>query len=276
MAAPANKWSAPGVLEQRVWTALALAPLVVASVRWLPTAALAWVFGLLALAAGWEWAALSGWRSRSARFVYLAALSGALFSIEIFLPQDVGATVLMAGLAGWALACGWLAYPAFRANGVVKALAGLWALACAWLAILGLHGLGERGPWWLLYLLTLVWLADSGAYFVGRRFGRRKLAPRISPGKTWAGAYGALLAAALYAWGVAAWLALPSVGAFVALSMCAAACSVAGDLFESLLKRQAGTKDSGALLPGHGGLLDRVDGLLVAAPVFGVGLPVVL
>ena len=123
--------------------------------------------------------------------------------------------------------------------------------------------------------MATVWIADTAAYFAGRAFGRRKLAPAISPGKTWEGVYGALAAVAAYA--LALWPAARRAGGFddsgiaplagwIAAALVLAALSVVGDLFESLLKRQAGVKDSGSILPGHGGILDRIDALLAAMP----------
>jgi phosphatidate cytidylyltransferase len=146
-------------------------------------------------------------------------------------------------------------------------------LVATWVAIVDLQA---RSPWLVLAAMAVVWVADIAAYFAGRRFGKRKLAPAISPGKTWEGVWGALVAVAAYglviaslgpyasAWGT---LGPAATFAFVAFLLLLAAISVVGDLFESLLKRQAGVKDSGALLPGHGGVLDRVDALLAAMPL---------
>ncbi|MBP6597750.1 MAG: phosphatidate cytidylyltransferase, partial [Arenimonas sp.] len=143
----------------------------------------------------------------------------------------------------------------------------------AWCALGWLHSEQPLGPRWTLFALALVWAADSGAYFAGSRFGRRKLAPSISPGKTWEGVLGGLAASMLLAVAVLPMLGLawPALPALVLLTLVTAAISVAGDLFESLMKRQSGVKDSGALLPGHGGLMDRLDSLLAALPIFAVG-----
>jgi len=136
-----------------------------------------------------------------------------------------------------------------------------------------LHQLPDFGPRWALFAVMLVWAADTGAYFVGVRLGRRKLAPRISPNKSWEGFWGGLAGAGLIAllgfkllgltWG--------DLPALLLLTVVAAVMSVAGDLFESLLKRHSGQKDSGRLIPGHGGMLDRLDSILAALPVFMVG-----
>ncbi|MBC7657234.1 MAG: phosphatidate cytidylyltransferase, partial [Frankiaceae bacterium] len=151
--------------------------------------------------------------------------------------------------------------------------AGSLSVIPAWAALCWLHMTGANGPDWALYALLIVWLADTGAYFVGVRFGKHKLAPRISPGKSWEGFAGGLLATTLLAVGALpvlglAWNLLPSL---LLLTLVATLFSVAGDLFESLLKRHAGAKDSSHLIPGHGGVLDRLDSLLAALPIFAVG-----
>jgi phosphatidate cytidylyltransferase len=128
-----------------------------------------------------------------------------------------------------------------------------------------------RGNLWVLYALLIVWVADSGAYFVGRGWGVSRLAPRISPGKTWAGLWGGLLASALLAGVISVVFRLPTVG-LVTLTVVVAGYSVIGDLTESMCKRFAGIKDSGTLIPGHGGVLDRFDSLLAAAPCLLFGL----
>ena len=140
--------------------------------------------------------------------------------------------------------------------------------------LLFIHAGSGQGGWILLYLLTLVWIADIGAYFSGRRFGKNKLAPGISPGKTWEGVIGGVVANLLWmlliysvsdGWGV-------SLLWFIVIGLATSAVSVVGDLFESILKREAGVKDSGKLLPGHGGVLDRIDSVIAAAPVFVSGM----
>ena len=156
-------------------------------------------------------------------------------------------------------------------------LAGTLAIVPAWAALVLIHAGGDppgkQGHLWLLAALALVWAADSGAYFAGRHFGKHKLAPRISPNKTWEGLFGGLLAGVAVAVGLG-WLAGVDVAHLPGLlitSVVAVFASVLGDLFESLIKRHAGAKDSGHLIPGHGGVLDRVDGVLAAVPVFALG-----
>jgi phosphatidate cytidylyltransferase len=155
----------------------------------------------------------------------------------------------------------------------MKMLAGVLVIVPAWAALAELHALGTNGPKLVLMLLVMVWLADSGAYFAGRQWGRTKLAPVISPGKTWEGVYGGLLASLLFA-AIAGGLYSQSIKwtlTFMAVSLVTVLFSVAGDLLESLMKRQSGIKDSGSIIPGHGGIFDRIDSLVAAAPVFLIG-----
>jgi phosphatidate cytidylyltransferase len=151
---------------------------------------------------------------------------------------------------------------------------GIAALLCAWIALCGLHARPSQGPYWVIFLMVLIWTADIAAYFAGRRWGHRRLADRLSPGKTWAGVWGALAASL-----VVAMLGLQLFGVtgvryymFLAVAVATVLFSIVGDLFESLLKRKAGVKDSGSVLPGHGGILDRIDSLLAASPIFAVGV----
>lgn len=142
-------------------------------------------------------------------------------------------------------------------NKLLMSALGLLLLLATWLALVGLHGIS---PWVLLAVLATVWLADSAAYFAGKRFGRNKLAPEISPGKTWEGVAGAFVGVTIYGFVLCYYFHL-SVWLIVGLWLIVVL-SIMGDLFESLLKRQAGVKDSSQLLPGHGGVLDRIDGLI--------------
>jgi phosphatidate cytidylyltransferase len=152
-------------------------------------------------------------------------------------------------------------------------VSGLLVLIPAWAGLVWIHQL-SRGPYLVLFLLVLIWIADSGAYFAGRRWGRRKLAPLVSPGKTREGAYGALAGGLLWGGVLAALygVSVPQQGCLVLLCLLTVVASIVGDLYESLSKRERGVKDSGSLLPGHGGILDRIDSLTAAAPVFALGL----
>ena len=268
------------MLKQRILTAIAIVVPVFLLILFGSSRAFA-VFALLVIAVGaWEWSRLVGFASTVSRTVYAVAIPALAAVLLLFWEQGGWSTVhgLVLALASlWWLGVflGLLGYrPGLGQRGWGRFLlrvAGFFSLVPAVVALAWLH---EANPYWVVYLLLLVAAADTGAYFAGRRFGRTRLAPEISPGKTREGVFGALMAVILVAT-AAAWIfGLPPMDAllFVLLSVVVALISVAGDLQESVLKREAGAKDSGTLLPGHGGVLDRVDSLTAAAPVFVAGL----
>jgi len=185
---------------------------------------------------------------------------------------------LFAALVFWAFAVQRLlrfaSNPGLRDGPILSTLSGLLILFSTWVALVALHRSGAAGPGYVLLLLALVWAADTGAYFAGKRWGRRKLAPTISPGKTLEGVGGGFALAMVVV--IAGWFALSSNGSsfapFLAIGVATIAFSVLGDLYESMLKRQRSLKDSGTLLPGHGGMLDRIDSLTAASPAFTFGI----
>jgi phosphatidate cytidylyltransferase len=264
----------------RILSGLALAPMAVAAVLWLPTPWLAVLVAVLVLAGLWEWTRLTGLSDALPRLGYVSANALVMAAIAWAAGPNLFAlkAAALLGVAWWGLALVWLWRFEFGQADrnrfrMLKLLAGSLAAVPAWAAIVWLHQLPDHGPRWALFAVMLVWAADSGAYFVGVRMGKRKLAPKISPNKSWEGFWGGLAGASLVAViGVKllglGWSDLP---ALIFLTLIAAMMSVAGDLFESLLKRHSGHKDSGRLIPGHGGMLDRLDSLLAALPVFMVG-----
>jgi phosphatidate cytidylyltransferase len=179
--------------------------------------------------------------------------------------------VMSITLLWWTIAFLWVALAPTRGRPVLAGVAGLAALAPMWVAMAQLFESGALGRELLIFALVLGWAADVGAYFGGRRFGRTKLAPRVSPNKTWEGVLGGLLVGSLVAFAGLAWFGF-SAGAFLPLCIAALLASVVGDLTESMFKRQVGLKDSGTILPGHGGVLDRIDSLTAAIPILGLGL----
>ena len=267
------------MLRARVATAGVLAPVLLAGVWLLPTAALAVVLAVPAALAAWEWAGLIGVAGRAAAaglvLGFLATLVPAWLALEAGW-ADPGLVYAAAGL--WLVILLGVALHATgrlpRLGAVVVAGLGWLTLGGLWLAMTYLHGHTAWGPFWITFLLVLVWGADTGAYFAGRAWGRRRLAASLSPGKTWEGVAGGL-AAALIA-GATLVLVLdparPSWPLLLAISVATVAAAILGDLFESALKRQRGVKDSGGILPGHGGLLDRIDSLMAAAPILAAGV----
>lgn len=269
------------MLRQRVITALLLAPLAILLILLVPTSVFACLLAAAFLAASWEWTRLAGMKSRPARGAWLVASLLVFIGLWIWRQQAwLWPTLIVAGVAWWLLACVWLRHFAFGAaptpeNRNLKLLAGAFVVFPAWVAALAIHGSEPHGHIWAFLAMLLVWAADTGAYFAGSYFGKgkRKLAPQISPGKTWTGVYGAFATSAVVA-AVAGWLLgvrdLRLAGLIV-VTIVTVASSIVGDLLESLMKRHANVKDSGALFPGHGGLLDRLDSVFAALPVFALG-----
>ena len=268
------------MLKQRLLSALVMVPLVIVIVLYVDQRTFALLVALALLVAAWEWTGLVPLRSRRARVLYLAA-TAAVTAVAWHFARSEGFVnaLLWVALLWWVFVLFWVSRPMLgRGDSPVvrgaKALLGIGLLVSTWLALVVLHGRPDQGPHWVLYVMFLVWFADSGAYFAGKAFGQRKLAPEVSPGKTWEGVYGALAASALFAFGYAWWLGLRAgtFTGFILVCLVTVLFSIIGDLLESLLKRQRGVKDSGTLIPGHGGVLDRTDSLLAAAPVFLFGM----
>lgn len=269
----------------RLLAALVMAPLAIAAILLLPTPWMMVLAAVLFLGGLWEWFDLAEIEDTLARTVLLVAHLALMVAIVWASRSSTGPTLVLFQLASvigvvwWLLALLWLGHYRFASDHdtharMFKLAAGALSVIPAWCALAWIHASTPNGHHWLLVALVIVWAADTGAYFVGRKLGRRKLAPRISPNKTIEGLAGGVIAGVVAGVGIA-WLVagaqaaqLPAV-ALVALA--AVLFSVVGDLFESLLKRHAGVKDSGHLIPGHGGILDRIDGVLAALPVFALG-----
>ncbi|MBS0212260.1 MAG: phosphatidate cytidylyltransferase [Proteobacteria bacterium] len=267
---------------QRIITTLIAAPLVVLALLYLHTPYVAAAAAALFLAGLWEWSHLVGIESKVARAVYLLANIALMTGLLWARALPLFSLVSLIGVAWWLLALLWLLRPdAGRAGGwparSIKLLSGTLAIVPAWCALVLLHkGQGTlahpdaQGPRWALLALVVVWAADSCAYAVGSTLGKRKLVPSISPGKTWMGLWGGFAGGVGVALACMPWLALKTTPwtTMAELALIAVAASVVGDLFESLMKRHSGLKDSGTLFPGHGGVLDRIDSVVAALPVF--------
>jgi phosphatidate cytidylyltransferase len=262
------------MLKLRVITALILAPLVLGSIFFVPHVVSAAVLGILVVLGAWEWSAFPGLKHWSTRLLYTVLIGAGLLVLwEVGVGSQRLDSILLLSVLWWGLALAWIAFFPAHVNRVGAALAGIAVLLPAWLALVRLHAHAPKpnGPQLLTFLLLLVVAADVGAYFAGRRFGQHKLAPRVSPGKTWEGVAGGLVGASALALGGAYWFGLQLIP-FLLLCVFVVLVSVVGDLTESLFKRHAGVKDSGSLLPGHGGILDRVDSLTAAGPFFFLGM----
>ncbi len=279
--------------RKRTLTALLLAPLAVAAAYFLPFWPFLWLWTAIVAVAGWEWSRLIGLERRAQRLLFIALL-GLLIALALLWPDLVewfyltfGWSFLTGAIAWldhfvWPVALFWIAFAlALRRDPAKlrqrepgrggKILLALFVLLSGWLFVARLRA--NFGELALLYLLGLVWTADTAAYLGGRRWGETRLAPEISPKKTVEGVWGAVLGAALYTlicglgYGIGGLFLLD----FLLLAVVAVLISVSGDLLVSLYKRWAGVKESGSLIPGHGGLLDRLDSLLAAAPILYAG-----
>ncbi|WP_260956602.1 phosphatidate cytidylyltransferase [Pseudomonas citri] len=261
------------MLKQRIITALILLPIALGGFFLLEGANFALFIGLVVTLGAWEWARLAGFPTQSARVAYAAAVAAMLFILYLvpgLAPWVLGAAVLWWSAATFLV----LTYPRTShhwANTATKLLIGLLILLPAWQGLIWIKQ-GVLGNWQIMAVMILVWGADVGAYFSGKAFGKRKLAPKVSPGKSWEGVYGGLalslvittVVAFVRDWTVAQ-LFMGLIGAALIVFV-----SVVGDLTESMFKRQSGIKDSSNLLPGHGGVLDRIDSLTAAVPIFAV------
>ncbi|MBP6723387.1 MAG: phosphatidate cytidylyltransferase [Halioglobus sp.] len=273
------------MLRQRVITALIMAGLFLLAVAFLSQPWLALLFAALICLGAWEWASLCGWTSPLARGLYVVAVSGVLgllyhhCQLGARPSRELVQPVLGVACLWWSLALLWVkGYPAsavFWRTKPMRSLMGMLVLAPAWVAAVYLVSL-PRGGGLVVILVLVVATADIGAYFSGRRWGRHKLAEVVSPKKTWEGFWGGIIASTLLAFIL--WSQLPdqqahvSLAAVLVVTLATVLASVVGDLTVSMVKREAGVKDSGSLLPGHGGVLDRLDSICGAAPVLALGL----
>ncbi|MDR1995364.1 phosphatidate cytidylyltransferase [Azonexus sp.] len=264
------------MLRTRVITALALMALLLPSLFWLPQSAWALLVALFIGIAGWEWGGLLGWKAL-ARIVLGVLTTLVCAALSLADPAAIGAAgfapgqpwvqvLYLCSVLFWGLLMPFWLRGKWTLGGIVGLLVGAVVLLPTWLAMVQLRALG---PGVLLAVFAIVWMADIAAYFAGRRFGRNKLAPAISPGKTREGAYGAAVGVLCYGLLVGHFFfaTLMPLPLWIVVLLVLTAVSIVGDLFESLLKRNAGIKDSSNVLPGHGGVLDRIDSLTSTLPV---------
>lgn len=259
-------------LRARIATALLLAAVVVVVLLFLAPAVATVLISIAIFAAAWEWAGFVRLASVAARLAYAASISIVQVAAETLALDPRWLEILLRAAAiWWFVAFVWLALRAQAGGRIAAGIVGFLVLVPAGLGLDRLVLLEPNGQLLLLYLLVLIAAADVGAYFGGRKFGRLKLAPHVSPGKTWEGFATGMLAAAAVGAAGAQMFAVP-FWPWLFLCELVALVSVVGDLTESMFKRHVGLKDSGNLLPGHGGVLDRIDSLTAAAPTFLLGL----
>jgi len=260
------------MLGQRILTAFGLVLVLALVLVVLPRDFALAALGLLILVGAWEWSQLAGLKGMVLRPIYVVVCAAAMMALwqATALLADFE-RVMFLTMLGWIPLFGWIVFASHRRATVLAAVAGLWALVPTWLALSRLYLQESYGHELVIFVLLLAWAADIGAYFAGKRYGRMRLAPFVSPNKTWEGVLGGLVAGFAVALAGRAWFDLPPL-AFLSLCVAAVLVSVVGDLLESMFKRQSGLKDSGKLLPGHGGMLDRIDSLTSSVPLVALGL----
>ncbi len=255
------------MLKQRVATATVLVLITLIAVFWLPTSWFALVLALFSLVAASEWCVLAGWGGSRSQRLWLTLIGAAIIITWWFQDYLVPISIVL-GVLWWLWVTFTLCLSIQLGRGhVFKAVAGVMVLIPAWAALIYLH---QVDVVLVVWLFLIVWLADIGAYFAGKQWGAHKLAPVISPGKTLEGLLGGIVLVAAFAITVAIWRSYDTVCAFLWLgvTVITALFSVVGDLWESKMKRAVNVKDSGSILPGHGGVFDRIDSITAAAPVF--------
>jgi phosphatidate cytidylyltransferase len=268
------------MLKQRVLTALLLIPLVLAAIFALPARWFVLMLAIILLGGSWEYRRLAGLFAHWAGYLLVFVQTFIFVALFMYIGHWDTNSVTYMSICCTAWLFMFIRLPFYRPDSrpdntyrLVSFTTAIVSVTTGWFA-LGWIRIHPDGSWLILLLLLIVWAADTGAYFAGKAFGKRKLAAQISPGKTQAGLLGGLIAASLTALLAANLMPLASVEStsLILLTMVTALVSVGGDLMISLHKRTSGFKDSGNLLPGHGGVLDRLDSLLAAAPFFALGL----
>ena len=261
------------MLKQRVLTAIPLAALVIWGILTQPSDIIFYALLTVIVISGWEWARLSGIRNIVYRIIYAVFIGAHAFISQQFIVKypELLNYVLIFSVIFWLIAIYHMFAkgPKVDAAGVslFKVVLGPFVLLPPILALMAIR---DQSSLWLFYCLSIIWVADIGAYFSGKRFGKNKLAPHLSPGKTKEGLHGAVFATAIYSYLASFVFELQAIETLLLLIIAALATyiSVAGDLFFSLLKREQNLKDTGNILPGHGGILDRIDSVTSSAPLF--------
>jgi len=255
------------MLKTRVITAVIALLLLAVVLFFLPAKIAESVIALAVIAGAWEWSGFLGSKSTAVRVGYVVLIGALLAAIAVpFAEQSL--LVLQVALAWWLLAFIWTFFYPTPIPGALRWICGVLVLLPFYVALIELYRLG---PLWLLFLLLIVWAADMGAFFAGKTMGKVKLAPQISPGKTWEGAIGGLVAVIVLTVG-RSFFVESNLAILLPFCLAIGAISIVGDLTVSMFKRTAGVKDSGSLFPGHGGVLDRVDSIAAAAPLFVLGM----
>lgn len=263
MGSQATRWR--NVLRQRILTAIIALAALGLVLFVVPAVVARVVIAAMLLAGAWEWGGFLFKQDNTRRMIYVAFIAIAIAIINLYVhDQPQFEWLFKVAIAWWFVALVWMFFFPTPIARIVIWFAGMFVLVPAWAALDFLYIQSSR---LLLFALLIVWVADIGAFFVGKGFGRVKLAPQISPGKTWEGVLGGLTAVTLLA-AVGSQFFAADISVLLPFCLAVTMLSVVGDLTVSMFKRNAGVKDSGSLFPGHGGVLDRIDSVTAAAPLF--------
>ena len=255
------------MLKQRVITSIVALAAFMVVLFGVPAVVAQVVIAILIIGGAWEWSRFLGASGRASRIIYVALLA-ALMGLAAWQLAASSMFIFQLALVWWLAALVWVFFFPTPIPLALRWLCGALVLVPLFVALIALY---RSDPALLLFALLIVWAADTGAYFAGRQFGRVKLAPRISPNKTWEGVIGGLLVVVLMSFAGAAWVDI-ELAVLIPFCLAVACMSIVGDLTVSMFKRNAGLKDSGTLFPGHGGVLDRIDSVAAAAPLFALGV----
>ena len=255
------------MLRTRIFTAIISLLIFLAVIFVMPPLFLKILITFIILVGAWEWSEFLTYSSKSLRLSFAAVIFSSILIIEYILP-DYTIFILQVACIWWLIAFIWLFFFPTSISNAFRMICGALVLLPLYLALIELY---KASTEMLLFALVIVWAADMGAYFVGKQYGRIKLAPKISPKKTWEGVFGGFILVSLIAF---TWSYYADLNLMVSLSFCFAigVLSVVGDLTVSMFKRNSGLKDSGNFFPGHGGVLDRIDSISAAAPFFFLGI----
>ncbi len=256
------------MLKTRIITAVIAVSVLALMLFVVPEIAAELFIAGVVVAGAWEWSRFLGFSTSWNRALYVFVLAGLMAVVNVFFTEENTQLLLQAALVWWLLALLWAFSFPTPIPVILRWICGALVLVPLYAALVLLY---HADPWLLAFLLLLVWAADIGAFFAGKRFGRVKLAPAISPGKTWEGVIGGLLLVVLLALARSV-LVETDLMVLVPFCLAVASLSIVGDLTVSMFKRTSGVKDSGSMFPGHGGMLDRIDSLSAAAPLFALGL----
>lgn len=255
------------MLKKRVITAIVALAVLLVVLFAVPQPLAEVVIAIVILGGAWEWSGFLGVRSTYARIAYVVVLAAVIGVVTWQAPQ-INGLLFQIALVWWFGALLWTFFYPTPIPAALRWVGGVLVLVPLYNALIVLY---QANPAILLGALLIVWAADTGAFFAGKLIGRVKLAPSISPGKTWEGVIGGLVTVSVLAV-VGAWWFDARIAVLVPFCLAVACASIVGDLTVSMFKRTAGLKDSGSLFPGHGGVLDRIDSVAAAAPLFALGI----